>query len=94
MAERILRVSTTFRRSVDRLGIKAGSPTYRAVSAAMRALTSGELPGPGDFETVFAPTHAHVRRVVAFNVWLLYRFDDRHLFLLAARGEPPIPAEP
>ena len=93
MAERILRVSTTFRRSVERLGIKARSPAYRAVSSAMRALAAAELPGPGDFQTAFAPTHAYARRAGAFNVWLLYRFDDHHVFLLTARGEPPVPAD-
>lgn len=93
VADRILRVSTTFRRSVERLGIKAGSPAYRAVSAAMRALATGTLPGAGDFGTAFAPAHAHVRRVSGANVWLLYRFDDAHVFLLTARGEPPVPSD-
>lgn len=93
MADRILRVSTTFRRSIERLGIKAGSAAYRAVSAAMRALPTSELPGPGDFETEFAPTYAHARRGAGFNVWLLYRFDDDHLFLLTARGQPPVPRD-
>lgn len=91
VADRILRVSTTFRRSIERLGIKAGSPEYRAVSAAMRALSTRDVPLPGDFETAFAPTHAHVHRVAAVNVWLLYRFNASSLFLLTARGEPPIP---
>jgi len=93
VADRIFRISTTFRRSIERLGIKAGSPAYRAVSAAMRALPTTDLPGPGDFETAFAPTSAHVRRVTGFNVWLLYRFDDDHLFLLTARGQPPVPRD-
>jgi len=81
LGDRILRVSTTFRRSIERLDIKAGSPAYRAVSAAMRALLTDELPGPGDLETAFAPTYAHARRVAGLNVWLLYRFDDMSLFL-------------
>jgi len=92
VADRILRVSATFRRSIERLGIKAGSSAYRAVSAALRTLPTRELPAPDDFETAFAPTHAHVHRVSGINVWLLYRFNDRYLFLLTARGEPPIPA--
>lgn len=94
VGERILRVSTTFRRSVERLGVRAGAPAYRAVTAAMRALASSHVPGPGDYETVFAPAHAHVRRVTGQNVWLLYRFDEQHLFILTARGQPPVPAEP
>jgi hypothetical protein len=94
VADRILRVSTTFRRSVERLGITAGSPAYRALTAAMRALASTNVPGPGDYETSFAPARAHVRRVSGQNVWLLYRFDEQHLFMLTARGQPPVPAEP
>lgn len=93
VVDRILGISTTFRRSIERLGVRTGSPAYRAVSAAMRALATSELPGPGDFETAFAPTNAHVRRVAGFNVWLLYRFDDSHLFLLTARGQPPVPKD-
>ncbi|HKQ68160.1 MAG TPA: hypothetical protein VJT73_02410 [Polyangiaceae bacterium] len=46
------------------------------MSAAMRALASGEPPGPGDFETVFAPSHAHARRVIAFNVWCDWSAND------------------
>ena len=64
MAARILRVSTTFRRSVVKLGVAAGSPAYRAVSATMRALASSDPPGVGDFETAFAPAKAYVRRVM------------------------------
>ena len=51
VAARVLRVSTTFRRSVQKLGVVAGSPAYRAVSATMRALAPADLPGAGDFET-------------------------------------------
>jgi hypothetical protein len=93
VAARILRVSTTFRRSVDRLGIAAGSPVYRAVSATMRALASSGLPGVGDFETAFAPAKAFVRRVTGQNVWLLYRFDDDHVFVMTARSQPPVPLD-
>jgi hypothetical protein len=64
------------------------------VTAAMRALASTKVPGPADYETSFAPARAHVRRVAGQNVWLLYRFDDQHLFILTARGQPPVPTEP
>jgi hypothetical protein len=84
-------VSATFRRSVEKLGVQAGSPTYRAVSATMRALASADLPGVGDYETAFAPAHAYVRRVTGQNLWLLYRFDDAHVFIMTARGDPPVP---
>jgi hypothetical protein len=86
-------VSTTFRRSVEKLGIPAGSPAYRALSAAMRALAASDLPGAGDSETTFSPGRAHARRVVGHNLWLLYRFDDEHLFLMTARSQPPVPVD-
>jgi len=75
------------------LGVRAGSPAYRAVTAAMRALASTNVPGPGDYETSFSPARAQVRRVSGQNVWLLYRFDEQHLFILTALGQPPVPAE-
>jgi hypothetical protein len=59
VAERSLRISTTFRRSVERTGVKAGSPGYRAVSAAMRALASGNLPAPATSKRL--SHRAHVR---------------------------------
>lgn len=93
MAARILRVSTTFRRSVEKLGVPAGSPAYRAVSATMRALASAALPGAGDFEIRFSPGRAFVRRVVGQNLWILYRFDDDQVFIMTARGQPPVPAD-
>lgn len=93
VAARVLRISTTFRRAVEKLGIAAGSPAYRAVSASMRALVSSSLPGAGDFEIEFAPAKAFVRRVKGHNVWLVYRFDDNHVFLMTARGEPPVPVD-
>jgi hypothetical protein len=86
-------VSTTFRRSTEKLGVAGGTPAYRAVTAAMRALASGQLPGAGDYETAFSPGRAFVRRVVGQNLWLLYRFDENQVFVMTARGQPPIPAD-
>ena len=93
MAGRILKISSTFRRSVQGLGVSAGSAAYRAVSAATRALAAGELPGAGDFETSFSPGRAHVRRVLGHNLWLLYRFDGQYVFIMTARGDPPVPID-
>jgi hypothetical protein len=59
----------------------------------MRSLASGELPRVGDYETVFAPGRAQVRRVAGQNLWILYRFDDEHVFILTARGHPPVPVD-
>lgn len=55
VAGRILKISSTFRRSVQGLGVSAGSAAYLAVSATTRALAAGDLPGAGDFETSFSP---------------------------------------
>jgi hypothetical protein len=51
------------------------------------------LPGPVDFETVFVPGQAHVRRVHGQNLWVLYRFDDLHVDVLAVRDAPPVPTD-
>jgi hypothetical protein len=93
VAGRILRLSTSFRQSVQRLGVPSGSRAYRAVSATLRALVSTPLPGGGDFETPFSPGRAYVRRVVGHNLWLLYRFDDEPVFVLTARSQPPVPVD-
>jgi hypothetical protein len=86
-------VSTTVRRSVEKLGVLAGSPAYRAVTATIRALASAELPALADFETAFSPGRAFVRRVGGHNLWVLYRFDDHNVFVMTARGHPPVPVD-
>lgn len=94
MARRVAKLSTTFRRSVIALGLPPGSPGFRAVFATVAALADArELPGVADDETRFGPGHAFVRRVARRNVWILYRFDDDHLFAMTTRGEPPEPAD-
>jgi len=51
------------------------------------------LPGRPDFVTTFHPGRAHVRRIVGHNLWVLYRFDAIHLEVLAAKDQPPVPAD-
>jgi hypothetical protein len=51
------------------------------------------LPGVADGETHFAPTRAFARRVTGQNVWILYRFDEEHVYVMTARGEPPVPVD-
>ncbi|MGH7435774.1 MAG: hypothetical protein ACRENE_08870 [Polyangiaceae bacterium] len=87
-------MSTTFRGSVAKLGVAAGAAPYRAVSATVRALAASDLPGARDFETPFAPGKAYARRVTGQNLWLLYRFDDQFVFVMTARDQPPVPADP
>ena len=94
MARRVAHLSTTFRRSVIELGLRPGSPGFRAVFGAVATLADAdELPGPGDDETAFAPGRAFVHRVGGRNVWILYRFDDAHVYALTARGVPPVPID-
>ena len=94
MARRVAKLSTTFRRSVIALGLPPGSSGFRAVFATVAALAdAADLPGPGDDETAFRPGTAFVRRVNRRNVWILYRFDEDHVFALTARGEPPVPVD-
>jgi hypothetical protein len=62
------------------------------VFATVAALANAdELPGPGDDETTFGPGRAFVRRVSGRNVWILYRFDDVHVYAMSTRGAPPVP---
>lgn len=93
MAGRIPRLSTTFRRTLTAIGVPPKSAVSRAVFATIGALGDAALlPGPADFETRFAPGRAHVRRVPGHNLWILYRFDKDHVFLITVRAEPPVPA--
>ena len=62
--------------------------------AAIGALTNADrLPGVTDGETPFAPSRAFARRATGQNVWILYRFDDEHVYVMTARGEPPVPVD-
>jgi hypothetical protein len=80
VARRVAHLSTTFRRSVVELGLPPRSPGFRAVFAALAALADAGEPGLADYETAFAPGRAFVRRVSGRNAWILYRFDDEHVF--------------
>jgi len=94
VAGRILTLSTTFGRSLRKLGIAADSPRQRVVMASVHALTATrDLPASNDYETRFSTRRAHVRRVPGNNVWLLYRFDADHVYVMTARGEPPVPVD-
>jgi hypothetical protein len=93
VARRVPRLSTTFRRRLDTLGVRAGTREYRAVFATISALETGALPGAADHETEFSPGRAYVRRVAGHNLWIPYRFDDDHIFVMTARGQPPVPLD-
>jgi hypothetical protein len=68
------------------IGVQRGSTTSRAVFSTINALEDDALPGPGDYEARFARGRAHVRRVPGSNVWLPYRFDTDHVFVLTFPG--------
>lgn len=94
MARRIPALSATLNRSVSALGHARGSVVAKAIRATIGALAEAEaLPGPGDYATRFAPKQAYVRRVANANVWLLYRFDEDHVYVMTARDEPPVPSD-
>ena len=74
--------------------MQPGSPGFRAVFATLATLADAEdLPGLGDDVTQFGVGRAFGRRVSGRNVWILYQFDDRHLFAITTRGTPPVPAD-
>jgi hypothetical protein len=52
------------------------------VAGTIRGLCSGKLPGAEDFVTLVPPTSASwVRRVPGANLWLLFTYDARHVFI-------------
>jgi hypothetical protein len=60
----------------------------------VRALGAAEvLPEQVDFEAVFHPGRAFVRRVPKHNLWIWFRFDADHVTLVSITDEPPVPAE-
>ncbi len=94
LARRIPRLSATLKRGLLKLGVAPLSARFRAVFAAVGALSSAEkLPVSGDFETVFSPGRAYVRRVPRQNLWILYRFDALYVDVLTVRDAPPVPLD-
>jgi hypothetical protein len=62
--------------------------------ATVSAISDAEvLPGRLDFVTTFHPGKAHARRVAGYNLWVLYRFDDVHVEVLAVKDQPPVPLD-
>ncbi|HEU5074350.1 MAG TPA: hypothetical protein VFU02_09260 [Polyangiaceae bacterium] len=91
MARRIPQLSTTLRRTLAAIGARPNTAPHRAVFAAVGALGDAEaLPGLDDTR------HASLRGghmcagVPGQNVWLLYRFDADHVFVITARAQPPV----
>ena len=94
MAGRIARLTPGFRRGLRALGIVPGSGRWLALASSVAALSDAtELPARTDFLTEFRPGRAHVRRVASQNLWILYRFDDDHVDVLAIRDAPPVPLD-
>jgi hypothetical protein len=88
---RQLRLGPLFAFSRADAGVVAGTPRGRRLGAALMALASAEsLPGPLDVEhELVRGQSAWVRRVTSENLWLLYRFDDVEVRVLAVSAPPP-----
>jgi hypothetical protein len=46
-----------------------------------------------DTVAAFGTGRAYVRRVPRDNLWIWYQVSDRHVELLAVKGEPPVPLD-
>ena len=54
----------------------------------------GELPGPQDREALMPPVARYwFRRVLGFNLWLWFAFDDAELRLVSLTDQPPTPSD-
>jgi len=91
VAERRIAFGPVFRRALDRVGARPGSPIGRAVATAMRDIAaSEELPGPADVRTIVPPTlHVLARLVPGHAIWLLFEANDERVrFVTATRTTP------
>ena len=94
MAGRIARLTPGFRRALHALGIVPGSTRRLALASTIASLSDADvLPSPADFLTDFRPGRAYVRRIAGQNLWILYRFDNDHVDVLAIRDTPPVPLD-
>lgn len=76
--QRIPKLTERFNKRRRALGLISG-PRGIALARAIGALARGTLPGPADFETLMPPVRRYwVRRVVRFNIWVLYTFNDTY----------------
>ena len=65
-----------------------------ALAAIVKSLSSDELRGYGDFETLIPPQlRAWVRRVPSFNLWVFYSFDAAEVRVLMVAASPPVPVD-
>lgn len=91
---RLPRLSTTFKRSLVKLGVLPRTSRHRAVGAAVQSLVRAEvLPAPADAPTAFGRGRAFVRRVARENLWIVYKVSDQYVDLLTVQAEPPLPAD-
>jgi hypothetical protein len=87
-------LSTTFKRSLLKLGVLPGTNRQRAVGAAVQALVRAEmLPAAADTQIAFGSGRAFVRRITRENLWIVYRVSDQFVDLLTVQSEPPVPAD-
>jgi Txe/YoeB family toxin of Txe-Axe toxin-antitoxin module len=63
------------------LGANEG-PLGAVVTRAIRQLSLGPLPAPGDFETFLPSEPGLWSRQLGFGLWLLYSYDDHSVTML------------
>jgi hypothetical protein len=94
LAGRLPRLSTNFKRSLQKLGVRPGTPRHRGVAATVQVLLRAEaLPAPVDTLTAFGTGRALVRRVPRENLWIVYKVSEGYVDFLTVKDEPPIPAD-
>lgn len=90
---RVVRLSGTFRRRLDAIGVLPGSPERAAVGATLAVLAeAATLPGLLDTAALIPPTtQAYVRRVGGRNLWVWYRATDDELVAVTITRSAPVP---
>ncbi len=91
----VVGLSPLFRRRLEAVGVRPGSPVQRAVAATIATLAEAErLPGLLDTLALVPPTgEAFVRRVAGRNLWLWYRVDEQQVTMVTVTKTPPVPAD-
>ena len=96
MTQRVPKFSPTFRASLEKAKIAAGSLERTAIGRLIGALaTAPELPGEDEVVPIPLTTYgyAHARRLPGRHVWVYYRLyhhdGAEHLVLIAVTRKTP-----
>ena len=89
---RKLRLTNRYKSALEKWGPQGGSEAARRLSATLRSLASGTLPGPFDYEVMTPPVGRYwCRRVPNANLWVFYKHDDAEVKIITLQRTPPIP---